>query len=80
VSGLVKQGRQAALANITVFPLIMLISYISLGFYFKGRGGYKAVELEGGDDDDSDSSDTANADDSEDEKSDDESDEESKDN
>jgi hypothetical protein len=64
-----------------VFPLIMLISYISLGFYFKGRGGYKAVELEGGDDDDSDSTDTAGADaaDSEDEKSDDESDEESKD-
>ena len=81
VSGLVKQGKQAALANITVFPLIMLISYISLGFYFKGRGGYKAVELEGGDDDDSDSTDTAGADaaDSEDEKSDDESDEESKD-
>ncbi len=80
VSGLVKQGKQAALANITVFPLIMLISYISLGFYFKGRGGYKAVELEGGDDD-SDSTDTAGADaaDSEDEKSDDESDEESKD-
>ena len=80
VSGLVKKGKQAALANVTVFPLIMLISYISLGFYFKGRGGYKAVELEGGDDDDSDSSDTADA---EDEKSDDESDdgsdEESKD-
>ena len=28
----------------------MLVCYISLAFYFKGRGGYKAVEL-GGDED-----------------------------
>jgi len=35
------------LANITVFPIIMLIAYIALFFYFKGRGGYKSVELGG---------------------------------
>ena len=81
VSGLVKQGKQAALANITVFPLIMLISYVALGFYFKGRGGYKAVELDGEDENTSESSDIEDDDsaDSGDEESGGESDEESKD-
>jgi len=26
----------------------MLIAYIALFFYFKGRGGYKSVEIGGG--------------------------------
>ena len=81
VSGLVKQGKQAALANVTVFPMIMLISYVALGFYFKGRGGYKAVELDGEDENTSESSDIEDDDsaDSGDEESGGESDEESKD-
>jgi hypothetical protein len=47
VGDLAKKGKQSALANITIFPIIMLVCYISLAFYFKGRGGYKAVELGG---------------------------------
>jgi MFS family permease len=43
----IKVAKQGALANITVFPIIMLIAYIALFFYFKGRGGYKSVELGG---------------------------------
>ena len=41
----IKVAKQGALANITVFPIIMLIAYIALFFYFKGRGGYKSVYL-----------------------------------
>ena len=43
----IKVAKQGALANITVFPIIMLIAYIALFFYFKGRGGYKSVEIGG---------------------------------
>jgi len=44
----VKIAKQGALANITIFPVAMLIAYIALFFYFKGRGGYKTVEIGGG--------------------------------
>lgn len=43
----VSVAKQGALANITIFPLVMLICYIALFVYFKGRGGYKTVELSG---------------------------------
>jgi MFS family permease len=33
---------QKALANMTLFPIIMLVGYICLIFYFVSRGGYKA--------------------------------------
>ncbi|MGB0759662.1 MAG: MFS transporter [Rubripirellula sp.] len=36
---------QKALASMAVFPLIMLICYIVIWFYFKSRGGYKPVTL-----------------------------------
>ena len=38
-----------ALATMTVFPLSMLIAYIGIYMYFRNRGGYKPIELEGGD-------------------------------
>ena len=41
----IKVAKQGALANITVFPIIMLIAYIALFVYFKRRGGYKSVEI-----------------------------------
>ena len=44
----VKIAKQGALANITIFPVAMLIAYIALFLYFKRRGGYKTVELGGG--------------------------------
>ena len=58
VNVIIKQGKQAALANITIFPIFMLGCYIALGVYFKGRGGYKAVNLDDSGDDDSGSDDS----------------------
>jgi len=43
----VKVAKQGALAKISIFPIAMLISYIALFFYFKGRGGYKSIEISG---------------------------------
>ena len=43
----IKVARQGALANVTLFPSVMLICYIALFLYFKGRGGYKTVEIGG---------------------------------
>ena len=66
VNVIIKQGKQAALANITIFPIFMLGCYIALGVYFKGRGGYKAVDLDdsGGEDSgDDDSGDDDSGDD-----------------
>ena len=42
----IKVAKQGALANITIFPIVMLICYIVLFIYFKGRGGYKIVDIE----------------------------------
>jgi hypothetical protein len=36
---------QKALANMALFPAIMLVCYLVLFFYFKSKGGYKAVHL-----------------------------------
>ncbi|MDA7890031.1 MFS transporter [Akkermansiaceae bacterium] len=36
---------QKALANMAIFPLIMLVIYILLYLYFKSKGGYKPVEV-----------------------------------
>ncbi len=38
-------ANQGALANMTIFPTIMLIGYLALIFYFRSRGGYRPVEL-----------------------------------
>jgi hypothetical protein len=42
----VKLAKQGALANVTVFPVFMLVCYILLFLYFKQRGGYKPVEID----------------------------------
>ena len=39
---------QSALASMCIFPIIMLVSYIVLGLYFKSRGGYKVQSINGG--------------------------------
>jgi hypothetical protein len=41
------RSRQGALADMIVFPIIMLVGYLLLIGYFKGRGGYKAEVLVG---------------------------------
>jgi MFS family permease len=42
-----QRSGQAALAKMAYFPLFMLACYLLLILYFKGRGGYKPVELQG---------------------------------
>ena len=36
---------QGALANMTIFPIIMLVGYIALIVHFNNKGGYKPIEL-----------------------------------
>lgn len=38
-------GQLATPAKIAIFPAFMLVCYIAMFFYFKSKGGYKAVEL-----------------------------------
>ena len=40
------QSKQGALANMILFPVIMLIGYLILIVYFKTRGGYQQVHLD----------------------------------
>jgi MFS family permease len=42
------KSKQGALANMVMFPGIMLAGYLILLLYFKAKGGYKPVHLEGG--------------------------------
>lgn len=44
----IRVAKQGALAKITIFPLIMLISYILLALYFRSQGGYRSVLLPSG--------------------------------
>ncbi|HEX8607490.1 MAG TPA: hypothetical protein VF679_02490, partial [Pedobacter sp.] len=39
-------AKKEALSYIVIFPLIMLVSYVLLIFYFRSKGGYKVVELQ----------------------------------
>ncbi|NNJ27892.1 hypothetical protein LzC2_40030 [Planctomycetes bacterium LzC2] len=39
------EGKQAALMDVALFPVLMLIAYIGLILYFRSKGGYAAVEL-----------------------------------
>ena len=43
-----KAGQFNALGKMALFPAFMLVCYVVLFLYFKGKGGYKAVELGGG--------------------------------
>ena len=36
---------QKALANMAIFPGVMLLAYLALWLYFKSKGGYKPVEI-----------------------------------
>ena len=41
----IQTGKQGSLASVAIFPVFMLACYLALIFYFKGRGGYKPVEI-----------------------------------
>ncbi|MEJ6719491.1 MAG: MFS transporter [Akkermansiaceae bacterium] len=45
VAGAKAGSAQKALANMIIFPFIMLIAYVALYFYFKSRGGYKPLDV-----------------------------------
>ncbi len=47
VNDLSAVAKQRSLAKVTIFPLIMLLVYLGLIFYFKTKGGYKAEVLAG---------------------------------
>jgi len=39
-------SKQGALADMCVFPAVMLAAYVLLGLYFKSRGGYQAESID----------------------------------
>ena len=41
----IQSGKQGSLASVAIFPVFMLACYIALIFYFRGKGGYKPVEI-----------------------------------
>ncbi|MDA7930942.1 MFS transporter [Akkermansiaceae bacterium] len=45
VNHLATAAKQSALGKIAVLPILMLISFIGIIFYFKSRGGYKAEAI-----------------------------------
>ena len=45
VSAIRENSKKTALRDIVIFPLIMFASYLALIFYFRSKGGYKAVSL-----------------------------------
>lgn len=47
VTGIQENAKKEALKTVALFPIGMLASYIMLIFYFKSKGGYKAVLLPG---------------------------------
>ncbi len=40
-----EKSAQGALADMAIFPVIMLVAYIVMFFYFKAKGGYQAQHL-----------------------------------
>jgi len=47
ITEVVKKAKQGALAKVTVFPIFMLVCYLILIAYFKSKGGYKPVTIDG---------------------------------
>jgi MFS family permease len=41
-----REAKQGALARVTIFPAIMLVTYLGLILYFRARGGYRPVHLD----------------------------------
>lgn len=45
LSEIEKAAPQATLRTTAIFPVIMLVCYLVIIFYFRGKGGYKPVEI-----------------------------------
>ena len=48
VEQVVSATNQGTLARVAILPVIMFFCYLGLIFYFRSKGGYKAVELSTG--------------------------------
>lgn len=47
VNEILTTARQGALARVAIFPAFMFLCYLGLIFYFKSKGGYRPVEIDG---------------------------------
>lgn len=47
INNTVTKAKQSALANVAIFPAIMLVCYLILLAYFKSKGGYEPVSVDG---------------------------------
>lgn len=48
VTSIREGAKKEALKTVAIFPVIMLMTYLFLIFYFRSKGGYKAIALEPG--------------------------------
>ena len=46
--GLQEGAKRGALSSVALLPIVMLVCYLILIFYFRKRGGYKAETLDPG--------------------------------
>ena len=45
VKSVMDAGNQKALGSMIIFPIIMLVGFLGILFYFKSKGGYKPIAL-----------------------------------
>jgi MFS family permease len=45
VNAVQESAKKSALKTVAIFPVVMFICYIALMYYFKTKGGYKAIHL-----------------------------------
>jgi hypothetical protein len=46
ILGIQVAAKKGALTTVAIFPVIMLVTYLFLIFYFRARGGYRAIVLD----------------------------------
>lgn len=46
-----EEAKKSAIKTVALFPLVMLVCYLGLMYYFKSKGGYKVILLKGKDND-----------------------------
>lgn len=46
IEGVQNDAKKSALRTVAIFPVIMLIAYLGMIFYFRSKGGYKPVVLQ----------------------------------
>ncbi len=45
ISSVQNSAKKSALSTVAIFPIIMLVCYLGLIFYFRSKGGYKQVDI-----------------------------------